>query len=322
MIDLAPYQQSIEKALGKIQFSPEPSNLYDPLRYFLEIGGKRMRPILALMACEMFNETSEKALNAAIAVEIFHNFSLIHDDIMDNAPLRRGQKTVHEKWNDNIAILSGDVLLVKAYEFISKYDSEVALELLKIFNKTAIEVCEGQQWDMDFESQNSVSIDDYLHMIKNKTAVLLGCSLEMGAIVAMASKADRDSLNNFGLNLGLAFQLQDDLLDVYADQGKFGKQVGGDILANKKTFLFLSAFESADNLQIKKLNLLLSESNPEAKIQGIIDLYDVLDIKLKTQIKIQHYYDLAMQHLSEISITETKKAPLHALSDFLMNREH
>ena len=322
MIDLLPYQQSIEVALSNISFSKQPSNLYDPLRYFLKIGGKRMRPILALMACELYEKPIDSALDAAIAIEIFHNFSLIHDDIMDKAPLRRGQETVHQKWNDNIAILSGDVLLVKAYQFISKYDSDTALELLKIFNTTAIEVCEGQQWDMDFETEKSVSIDEYLQMIKYKTAVLLGCSLEMGAIVASASKADRTALYNFGVNLGLAFQLQDDLLDVYADQSKFGKQVGGDILSNKKTFLLIKAFEKANDSQGSVLNQLLEEKDQTLKIQGVINMYNALNIKSETQAKMKYYYDLAIENLAELSVSEKQKAPLLALSNFLMNREH
>lgn len=322
MIDLLPYQQSIEQALIKIEFSQQPSNLYDPLRYFLKIGGKRMRPILALMACELFNKPADEALNAAVAVEIFHNFSLIHDDIMDKAPLRRGQETVHTKWNDNIAILSGDVLLVKAYQYLSMHDSATALELLKVFNQTAVEVCEGQQWDMDFETVETVSIADYLKMIQYKTAVLLGCSLEMGAIVANSSKKDREALYNFGVNLGIAFQLQDDLLDVYADQDKFGKQVGGDILANKKTFLLLSAFEEANSTEKVALNSLLKETDKQLKLKGVIALYESLNIRQKTEEKMQYYYGIAMQNLADISCAESNKKPLYALSEFLMNRDH
>lgn len=321
MIDLLPYQQSIEKALSSIQFSQHPSNLYDPLRYFLKIGGKRMRPILALMACELFGESKEKAINAALAVEIFHNFSLIHDDIMDKAPLRRGQETVHKKWNDNIAILSGDVLLVKAYDCLLNYSPEVAITLFKVFNKTAVEVCEGQQWDMDFETEDTVTIDAYIEMIKNKTAVLLGCSLKMGGIVAGASEKDQKNIYEFGVNLGLAFQLQDDLLDVYGDQNKVGKQLAGDILANKKTFLLLSALNEANDLQKNNLISLLNETDNSKKIEGVINVYNELNIKDKTQEKIQQYYDLSMQYFTDISSSETAKKPLLSLSEYLLKRE-
>jgi len=322
MIDLVPYQQTIEKGLTQIKFSENPANLYDPLRYFLKIGGKRMRPILALMACELYGNDSNQALNAAVAVELFHNFSLIHDDIMDEAPLRRGKETVHVKWDANIAILSGDVLLVKSYEAISRYESNIALELLKLFNKTATEVCEGQQWDMDFETTENVSIENYLQMIKYKTAVLLGCSLEMGAIVAQASSQDRKALYDFGVNLGLAFQLQDDLLDVYADQSKFGKQVGGDILANKKTFLLLTAINDADPNQKQQLDSLLNEANNDLKIDGIKSMYTSLLVREKTEDKIDFYYQAAMQNLANISVSGSQKKPLSILSEYLMNREH
>ncbi|MDX1349375.1 MAG: polyprenyl synthetase family protein [Putridiphycobacter sp.] len=322
MIDLLPYQQSIENALTNIPFSSQPSNLYDPLNYFLKIGGKRMRPILALMACEMFGQKYEQALNAAIAVEIFHNFSLIHDDIMDKAPLRRGQETVHKKWNDNIAILSGDVLLVKAYQEIEKYEAETALALLKIFNRTAVEVCEGQQYDMDFETEQYVSVEQYIEMIKNKTAVLLGCSLEMGSIVAGATIDDYQNIYEFGVNLGIAFQLQDDLLDVYGDQSKFGKQIAGDIIANKKTFLWLTALKDASAEQKLELNSLLKETNPSTKIDGVIAIYNQLQIKEKTQKKMHQYYHAALENINRISVSEAAKKPLLSLGEFLMQRDH
>ncbi|MFK8045045.1 MAG: polyprenyl synthetase family protein [Crocinitomicaceae bacterium] len=322
MIDLLPYQKSIEKELDSFEFSNNPANLYDPLRYFLKIGGKRMRPILALMACELYDKDLSQALNASMAVELFHNFSLIHDDIMDQAPLRRGKDTVHVKWNENIAILSGDVLLVKSYQAISQYESKIALELLKLFNQTAIEVCEGQQWDMDFETTKNVSIADYIQMIKYKTAVLVGCSLEMGAIVAEASSKDRKALYDFGVNLGLAFQLQDDLLDVFADQSKFGKQVGGDILANKKTFLLLTAFQDADEKQEKVLIDLQKETDGPLKIEKTKEIYKELNIKLKTQNKIDEFYKMAMNNFNSIAVPNSKKEPLLELSNFLINREH
>ncbi len=322
MIDLLPYQQSIENAISDLNLPNKPNNLYDPLRYFMKIGGKRMRPILALMACELFGKPKESALNAALAVEIFHNFSLIHDDIMDKAPLRRGHETVHKKWNENIAILSGDVLFVRAYMLIGKYKGTELKDLLEIFNQTALEVCEGQQLDMDFETAENVNISDYLKMIANKTAVLLGCSLEMGAIVANATATDRKALYEFGVNLGIAFQLQDDLLDVYGDKNKFGKQPGGDILSNKKTFLLLTAQKGANESQKKRL-LDLQNSSPNAKkVELVTELYDDLNVKHLTKLKIQEFYDVAMSNLNSLSVSEQQKKPLYALSEFIMNREN
>ena len=251
--------KKIEEEIIKIDFPSNPSNLYDPLRYFLAIGGKRMRPILTLMGAEAFGSTLEKALPSAMAVELFHNFSLIHDDIMDEAPIRRGQETVHTKWNSNIAILSGDVLLVKAYQMLAKQDASVMSDLLNVFNATAVEVCEGQQFDMDYESRNDVSIDEYIEMIRLKTSVLLGCALEMGAIIAEASKQNRELIYEFGQHIGIAFQIQDDILDLYADPDKFGKQVGGDVLSNKKTLLLLKAYELSNSTQKEELETLYNE---------------------------------------------------------------
>ncbi len=322
MIDLSHYQNIIEKELKDVSFPNEPSELYDPLQYFLHIGGKRMRPILTLMGCELFQTDYQNARHAAVAVELFHNFSLIHDDIMDEAPLRRGKETVHTKWNTNIAILSGDTLLIRAYQYLLNYSPELSVSLISLFNQTATQVCEGQQFDMNFETQQTVSIDAYLHMIGYKTAVLLGCSLEMGAIIGGASKKDRSELYEFGLNLGLAFQLQDDILDVYADQNKFGKQVGGDILANKKTYLLLKAFEDADTAQKETLTNLLTEKDPDIKISGVKKIYHDLHIKDKAIQKMNHFYDIAKQNLAAISVDTHKKEPLHLLSRFLMDREN
>ncbi len=236
------YQRIIGEEIESLNLPSSPHNLYHPISYFLSLGGKKMRPVLTLMGCELFQKDYSIAKNAALAVELFHNFSLVHDDIMDAAPLRRGQETVHQKWDNNVGILSGDAILILAYQKLATYEPNILAKLLPIFNQTAIEVCEGQQYDMDFESRDDVSISEYLQMIKFKTAVLLGCSLKMGAIIGKSSEADANELYNFGVNLGLAFQLQDDILDVYADQNKFGKQVGGDIIANKKTYLLLKAF--------------------------------------------------------------------------------
>ena len=322
MIDLSAYQNNIEEELKSIQFPTTPNQLYDPLRYFLTLGGKRMRPVLTLMGCELFDNDFQKATSAALAVELFHNFSLVHDDIMDEAPLRRGMDTVHTKWNTNVAILSGDVLLVKAYEYLAQYDAPLFKALFNLFNQTATQVCEGQQYDMDFETQTKVSIDEYIHMIGYKTAVLLGCSLEMGAMVGQASAEDRGELYEFGLNLGIAFQLQDDILDVYADQNKFGKQVGGDILANKKTYLLLKAFEEANTEQKATLNLLMEETDPVKKVAGVKAIYEALNIKEKATHKMNIFYDIAMANLASISVNDDKKAPLRALGRFLISREN
>ena len=281
-----------------------------------------MRPVLTLMGCELFNSDFIIAKNAALSVELFHNFSLIHDDIMDEAPLRRGQETVHQKWNANIGILSGDALLILAYQQLTTYQPTILSELLPLFNQTAIEVCEGQQYDMDFESREDVSIEEYIQMIKYKTAVLLGCSLKMGAIVGGANTKDADELYNFGVNLGLAFQLQDDILDVYADQNKFGKQVGGDIIANKKTYLLLKAFEDADFTQKNTLNKLLTETDLNKKVAGVKAMYAILDIQSKTEEKMNEYYQIALSNLDAIQIPSSKKEPLLNLAHFLMGREN
>lgn len=322
MIDLSIYQEIVQKGIKEINFPNKPNNLYQPLDYFLNLGGKRIRPILALMACELFGGESNDAKNAALSVELFHNFSLIHDDIMDKAPLRRGQETIHQKWDSNIAILSGDALLVKAYQFLGTHSAELLKPLLEIYNQTAIEVCEGQQYDMDFETIQDVSIDEYLNMIGLKTAVLLGCSLKMGAIIAKASEEDQDAIYQFGFNLGIAFQLQDDLLDVYADQNKFGKQVGGDIIANKKTFLLLKAIEDADSNQSKRIKKALNCDDNSKKIEDIKEIYAELEIEKKADYKISEFYQKSIFNLNQITASEHLKKPLTLLSDYLMNREN
>ncbi len=242
------YTKKIDKGLKEINLPEKPNNLYDPLRYFFALGGKRIRPILTLLAAEKFTAKDSRidALDAALAVEVFHNFSLVHDDIMDEAPVRRGKPTVHTKWDANIAILSGDVMLVKAYQYLNNYPAEVSKKLIDVFNKTAIEVCEGQQMDMDFEKRVSVEQDEYLKMISLKTSVLLGCALQLGAIVGGADLKAQNELYQFGLNMGVAFQIQDDLLDLYGDSTLVGKQVGGDIIANKNTLLMILARQEAN----------------------------------------------------------------------------
>jgi geranylgeranyl diphosphate synthase type II len=321
MQDISRLSAFLENEISTFDFPAEPANLYDPLRYFLTLGGKRMRPILTMLGAELFDVNGKKALNAAIAIEIFHNFSLIHDDIMDEAPLRRKQQTVHTKWNTNIAILSGDVLLVKAYQEICKQEAKVLPRLLEIFNRTAIEVCEGQQLDMDFETRNNVSISEYIEMIRLKTSVLLGCALEMGAVVAEAKKEDQELIYTFGEHIGVAFQIQDDILDLYADPEKFGKQVGGDVLANKKTLLLLKAYELATPAEIEELNQLKSESNQTLKIDSTRNLFDKLGIREASRAMMDEHYVIALNALEQINVSESNKKPLKDLADMLLHRE-
>jgi len=321
MQDISKLSAFLENEISTFDLPAQPANLYDPLRYFLTLGGKRMRPILTMLGAELFNTSGKNAVNAAIAIELFHNFSLIHDDIMDAAPLRRKKQTVHTKWNTNIAILSGDVLLVKAYQEICKQDAKVLPRLLEIFNRTAIEVCEGQQLDMDFETRNNVSIEEYIYMIRLKTSVLLGCALEMGAVVAEAKKEDQELTYSFGEHIGVAFQIQDDILDLYANPEKFGKQVGGDVLANKKTLLLLKAYELSNAAEIEKLNQLKSESNQTLKIESTRNLFDKLGVREAARAMMDEHYVIALNALEKISVSESNKKPLKDLANMLLHRE-
>ena len=322
MQEISAYTNYIEREIARLDFPLHPSNLYDPLRYFMQLGGKRMRPILTLLGAELFGEQKENAINAALSVETFHNFSLIHDDIMDEAPLRRKQATVHEKWNQNIAILSGDVLFVKAFQLLAKHDLKHLSQLLDLFNKTAIEVCEGQQMDMDFETRTDVSIDEYIEMIRLKTSVLLGCALEMGAIIANASENDKRHLYEFGQNIGIAFQIQDDILDLYADPEKFGKQVGGDVISNKKTLLNLKALELATSNQQDYLKELAVEKDHSKKIIETTQIYNEIGAKEACEVVMQAYYEKAVTALNAIEIDQNQKIPLQKLAENLMKREN
>jgi geranylgeranyl diphosphate synthase, type II len=313
--------QLIEESIQHFSFPQTPENLYQPLRYFLALGGKRIRPTLTLLAAELFGTEKENALPSALAVEIFHNFSLIHDDIMDEAPLRRKQQTVHEKWNLPIAILSGDVLLIKAYQELAKQNAEHIPNLLNCFNQMAVEVCEGQQKDMDFESELEISIPDYIDMIRLKTSVLLGCALQMGAIVANASEENQRLIYDFGVNIGIAFQIQDDILDLYADPEKFGKQVGGDVLSNKKTFLLLKAFELANDSQKSELTSLLEAEKNQEKIEKVRAIFDTLEVKQEARKKMDFYYEQAMSSLQQINVAEETKQTLLELAAYLLHRE-
>lgn len=319
---IAPYLKLIEEYLGQHPFPKSPKNLYDPLRYFMQLGGKRMRPILVLMGHEVFNKNFENALHTAMAVELFHNFTLIHDDIMDKAPLRRGKETVHTKWDENIGILSGDVLLVKAYQELIQTPGNYLKESLELFNKTAVEVCEGQQMDMDFETKDQVTIGEYLEMIRLKTAVLVGCSLELGALAANVAPQEANKLYEFGQNLGVSFQLRDDFLDVYADQEKFGKQVGGDIIADKKTFLLLTAFEEANNFQTEDLKKAMSIEDEREKVEAVTAIYNDLSVPQITEQKINEYFDKAINNLNSLDVEHEAKAPLYELAVMLLHREN
>jgi geranylgeranyl diphosphate synthase type II len=288
--------------------------------YFLGLGGKRLRPVLTLIAAELGGKSADEALHAAVSIELFHNFSLIHDDIMDNAPIRRGLPTVHEKWNSNIAILSGDVLLVKAYELISKQNKEHIPDLYQLFNKTAIEVCEGQQMDMDFEIREDVTIEEYIAMIRLKTSVLLGCALEFGFLISNQSVENRKNIYDFGVNLGIAFQIQDDILDLYGDPDKVGKQVGGDVRANKKTLLYLAAEKICKNLNNNKLNSLKETKDLDKKVQETSTFYKEIGVLEETQKYLNYYYDSAMKSLELVEVNSSKDN-LHQMVNYLFNRQ-
>lgn len=301
----------------------KPKELYEPCGYILDLGGKRLRPVLTLAACDMFGKSPQAALGAAMAVELFHNFSLIHDDILDNAPLRRGKATVHEKWNTGLAILSGDVMLVEAQLALAEYPPALAQCLSALFNKTAVEVCEGQQMDMNFETAERITVKDYVKMISLKTAVLIGCSLQMGAMCAAAGPQHQKALYNFGKNLGIAFQLMDDYLDAFAESDKFGKQTGGDILAAKKTFLLLKALEKLDHKGQEKLNTLIKSAMPDAeKVSRVVELYkqtgaDVLCIR-----EAEKHTRLAIKSIDSIKTSAAKKEGLKRFAIELLQRSN
>ena len=315
-------QALVNKTIKEIDFSIKPLELYAPIEYTLEGNGKRLRPLLTLMACNLFSENIDKALKPAIGIEVFHNFTLLHDDIMDKADLRRNRLTVHKKWNDNVAILSGDAMMIKAYEYFFDLEPSLLSEILPIFNKTALEVCEGQQYDMNFESRMDVTTDDYIQMIRLKTAVLLAGSLKIGALIGGADKENAQSLYEFGINLGLIFQLQDDYLDVYGDESTFGKQIGGDITSNKKTYLLLSALEKAQGeIRNKLLYLLHVEPEMNSKIQGVTEIYNELEIPHLIDSQIVHYYNKAIESFSKIKVSSEKKKALLSLAESLIKRE-
>ena len=317
------YQEFISAYLQEQCQIKEPKNLYEPIHYILGLGGKRMRPVLTLMSAEIFNADYKKALPAALAIEVFHNFSLIHDDIMDDAPLRRGNETVHEKWDINTGILSGDAMLILAYQYFEKYEPNVFKDLAKLFSKTALEVCEGQQWDVDFENREDVTIPEYLKMIEYKTAVLVAAAMKMGAIIAETTEENANLIYDFGLNLGLAFQLQDDYLDAFGDPKTFGKQVGGDIIENKKTYLYLKAIEFSSSEQKEQLTHLFSihpEDNSD-KINSIKEIFDATGASQATKKAIQEFTLKAFDTLQKINIAVEKKELLKSFGENLMGRK-
>jgi len=302
----------------------EPINLYEPIRYALESGGKRMRPLLVELGCKLFQKEEKNVFNAAAAIEIFHNFTLLHDDIMDNSLVRRNRPTIHAKYGANTAILSGDAMMIKAYEFLQKIPEKYWNKVLPLFTKTALQVCEGQQFDMDFETRQNVSLEDYFLMIELKTAVLLACSLKIGAILADAPEKDADLLYDFGIALGIAFQIKDDYLDTFGDFETLGKRIGGDILCNKKTFLLLSAYQNADKQTAENLTFTLQNKNisDEEKIVSVTDILKKLNIDKICENELEKYYSLAMSFLDRISVEEERKVELKNLVKKLNIRNH
>lgn len=312
----------INNRISELKYGKEPDELYEPIRYIMSLGGKRMRPLLVMLGYELFKDDSKSVLDQAIAVEVFHNFTLLHDDIMDEAPLRRGKPTVHEKWNENTAILSGDVMLVRAYGLLLDAPGDLKA-ILKAFNDCAAGVCEGQQFDMNFENLPTVSEETYVNMIRLKTAVLLGFSLKLGAMLAGASAEQAEAVYNFGVSIGVGFQLKDDLLDVYADQEKFGKQVGGDIISNKKTFLLLKALELGNKEQKTKLDHWLAAVtfNKIDKVEAVTAIYNEIGIRELTSERIDAWFDKGFETLGSVDVPEDRKQPLIAFTKYLIDRE-
>jgi geranylgeranyl diphosphate synthase, type II len=323
MLSLEQIQEIIQQKVKTLNFSGQPVELYEPIHYTLNLGGKRLRPALCLLACDMFDGDIDDALGPAIGIEIFHNFTLLHDDIMDQAPIRRGKTTVYKKWNQNIAILSGDTMMALAYGYIMEAPEKVKTDVFSVFNKTAIEVCEGQQYDMNFETQAHVTIPDYIEMIRLKTAVLLAGSLKIGALIGGASTDDAEKLYKFGENLGIAFQLKDDLLDAFGEEDKFGKMKGGDIISNKKTYLYLKAFELATGKSRDEIRHFFSPEmkNQNEKIEGVLRIYEKLNIRHFTENEILTYYRNALNYLDSIDVQKSRKFELISIADQLNSRK-
>jgi len=310
----------VNSGISKLEFNYQPKSLFEPITYILSLGGKRVRPALSLMSYNLYKDDVQRVLPVALAIEIFHNFTLLHDDLMDRADMRRGKPTVHIKWNDNIAVLSGDAMLIEAYKEIVKVDSDSLPQIMELFSQTATEICCGQQFDMEFEQRMDVTIPEYLEMIRLKTAVLLACALKEGAIVAGASHEDADNLYDFGINIGIGFQLKDDLLDVYGNSENFGKRIGGDILCNKKTLLQISALE--DSVTGPQLREWMSkkEYQEQDKIQAVTEIYNSLGLKKKSEEMIYDYYLMAVSCLDKVSVDKERKQELYDLAENLLTR--
>ncbi len=316
-------KDSFSKEIGHIK-SRKPSGLYEPICYALQNGGKRIRPTLVLLGCNLFCDQIDHALSAALSLEIFHNFTLLHDDIMDKAELRRNRPTVHRKYSENTAILSGDAMNILAYEYLCRSQNTPLLQLLNLFNQTALEVCEGQQMDMDFETSEEVLVDEYIEMIRLKTAVLLACSLKTGALIANAPEADTRLIYDFGINIGMAFQLRDDLLDTFGDQNTFGKNIGGDILCNKKTYLLLQALSLAQGSTKARLTDWISrkEFDSQKKINEITTIFNQLNIKESTEEKIHLFHQKGLASIEKIKVPNSRKEPLYQLISEMIERDH
>ena len=324
MNDINLYHTIFQKYLTENTFSQQPVELYEPVNYILSLGGKRLRPLLVLMGCELFDNDLEKALGAAMAVEIFHNFTLLHDDIMDAAPLRRGQPTVHQKYGINTGILSGDVMMIHAYRFLEQgTDPKIMPRLLQIFNKMAIEVCEGQQFDMIFENRKDVTIEQYIRMIELKTSVLIAAAFQMGALIGGSTEGVAEHLYEFGRNVGVAFQIQDDILDTFGDPEKFGKKVGGDIVQNKKTFLVLKSHELGNPTQLTDLQALMNSTteNETEKIKAVRHIFEAVGVRAAAEAEMNNYLKIAFQHIEEIPLSMEKKNYLKSFANDLMMRQ-
>jgi len=316
-------QKAINRYLNELALPELPFNLYNPIKYMMNLEAKRIRPSLVLMACNVFNDHIESCKYPALAIEVFHNFTLVHDDIMDNSNMRRGQETVHIRWNPDIALLSGDAMVIKAYELLCQCPPKYLSLIFPVFNQTALQVCEGQQYDMDYENEENVSIQDYLKMVEYKTAVLIAASLKIGALIGNASKEDAASLYNFGKNIGIAFQLQDDMLDVFSDNKEFGKICGNDIVANKKTMLLIEALSGATGSYKQELHMWLKkkEFNREEKISRFKEIYVSLHVDRAVQQRIEQYHKKALKNLNEVSVDKERIQELLQFSDYLMKRK-
>ncbi|HEY0670411.1 MAG TPA: polyprenyl synthetase family protein [Sphingobacteriaceae bacterium] len=321
MYSIKELQELINQRIAGTKYPSVPKELYEPISYIMGLGGKRIRPTLMLMSCNLYTDDILPALDTAVAIEVFHNFTLMHDDIMDMAPIRRGKPTVHEKWNTSVAILSGDTMLVEAYKLFLSNDTSLLPEILSVFNKTAVEVCEGQSIDMFFESNENVTIDEYVNMIRLKTSVLVGAALKIGGILGGAGKTDADLLYAFGVNLGLAFQLQDDILDIYGDPEKFGKQVGGDIMSNKKTYLLIKAKQLALGDDATSLQNWLTSKDPISKVSAITALYNKLGVRELAEKEMNNYSDRALESLEELSVSNDRKFMLKQFAEGLLLRQ-